>query len=71
MTNQHLVWERTNADFLLCKEEKMSKGYTYTLKIDAEIQGLTAKVDQAKKSMQALIDSGKAPGAERMFANIT
>ena len=49
----------------------MSKGYTYTLKIDAEIQGLTAKVDQAKKSMQALIDSGKAPGAEKMFANIT
>ena len=48
----------------------MSKGFTYTLKIDAEIQNLLNKTDQAKKSMQNLLDSGKAPGAEKMFNNI-
>ena len=49
----------------------MSKDFTYTLKIDAEIQNLVAKTEQAKKSMQGLMDSGKAPEAKKMFDGIT
>lgn len=49
----------------------MSKDFTYTLRIDAEIQNLVAKTEQAKKSMQGLTDSGKAPEAKKMFDGIT
>ena len=46
------------------------KEFTYTLKIDAEINDLVAKTAQVKKSMQQVMDSGKAPGAEKIFTSI-
>ena len=46
------------------------KGFTYTLQIDAEINDLIAKTAQVKKSMQSIMDVGKAPGAEKVFASI-
>lgn len=46
------------------------KGFTYTLKIDAEIQDLVAKTKQVKESMQSIMDAGKAPGAEKIFGSI-
>lgn len=47
-----------------------NKGFTYTLKLDAEISDLTAKTAQVKKSMQSIMDAGKAPGAEKIFTSI-
>ena len=46
------------------------KGFTYTLQIDAEINDLIAKTNQVKKSMQSIMDAGKAPGAEKVFTSI-
>ena len=46
------------------------KSFTYELKIDAEINDLIAKTNQVKKSMQSLMDSGKAPGADKIFISI-
>ena len=46
------------------------KGFTYTLQIDAEINDLIAKTNQVKKSMQSVMDVGKAPGAEKIFASL-
>lgn len=46
------------------------KGFTYTLQIDAEINDLIAKTNQVKKSMQSIMDAGKAPGAEKIFGSI-
>lgn len=46
------------------------KGFTYTLQIDAEINDLIAKTNQVKKSMQSVMDAGKAPGAEKIFGSI-
>ena len=46
------------------------KGFTYTLQIDAEINDLIAKTAQVRKSMQSIMDAGKAPGAERVFTSI-
>ena len=43
----------------------------FTLQIDAEVQDLIRKADQIKKSMQGIVDSGKAPEVEKAFANIT
>jgi hypothetical protein len=36
----------------------MSKNFTYTLQIDAEIQDLVAKTEQVKKSMKGIMDAG-------------
>ena len=47
-----------------------NKGFTYTLKLDAEISDLTAKTAQVKKSMQSIMDAGKAPGVEKVFTSI-
>lgn len=47
-----------------------NKGFTYTLKLDAEISDLTAKTAQVKKSMQSIMDAGKAPGIEKVFTSI-
>lgn len=46
------------------------KGFTYELKIEAEINDLIAKTNQVKQSMQSIINAGKAPGAEKMFSSI-
>ena len=72
MISQHLFWV-TNADFIIIKRrKKMSKRkLDFTLQIDAEVQDLIRKADQIKKSMQGIIDTGKAPEVEKAFANIT
>ena len=49
----------------------MSKQFTYTLKIDAEIKDLLAKMNQVQTSMQSMMDAGKIPGAKKMFDGIT
>ena len=49
----------------------MSKQFTYTLKIDAEIQDLLAKTRQVQSSVQSMMDAGKMPGAKKMFDGIT
>ena len=46
------------------------KGFNYTLQIDAEINDLIAKTNQVRKSMQTIMDLGKAPGAEKIFSGI-
>ena len=46
------------------------KEFTYTLQIDAEIQDLIAKTAKVKQSMQHIMSSGKAPGAEKAFDGI-
>lgn len=47
-----------------------NKGFTYTLNIDAEIKDLLSKTETVKKSMQSIMDAGKAPGAEKIFKSI-
>ena len=46
------------------------KEFTYTLRIDAEINDLVAKTAKVRQSMQQVMDSGKAPGAEKIFTSI-
>ena len=48
----------------------MSKQFTYTLKMDAEIGNLVSKVEQAKSSMAGLVKTGKFPGIEKSFNSI-
>lgn len=48
----------------------MSKGFTYTLEIDAEISDLVKKLELVKNSMKTAMDAGKAPGAEKVFTKI-
>ena len=49
----------------------MSKNnFTYTLQIDAEIQNLLQKTNQVKQAMQGIMNTGKAPGAEKVFGSI-
>ena len=48
----------------------MSKQFTYTLKMDAEIGDLVSKVEQAKSSMAGLAKTGKFPGIEKSFNSI-
>ena len=49
----------------------MSKNnFTYTLQIDAEIQNLLQKTNQVKQAMQGVMNTGKAPGAEKIFGSI-
>ena len=38
-----------------------NKEQTYTIKIDAELQGLQGKVNEARKALDGLIKSGQAP----------
>ena len=46
------------------------KEFTYTLQIDAEIEDLIKKTAKVKQSMQHIMSSGKAPGAEKAFDGI-
>jgi hypothetical protein len=48
----------------------MSKGFTYTLEIDAEISDLVKKLELVKSSMKTAMDAGKTPGVEKIFAKI-
>jgi hypothetical protein len=56
--------------FYFKRGKNMGKGFTYKLKIDAEIQSLLDKTAKIKESMKSFMDAGKAPGAEKMFSNI-
>ena len=47
-----------------------NKGFTYTLKLDAEINDLLAKTAQVKKGLETAMAAGKAPGAEQAFSKI-
>ena len=48
----------------------MSKQFTYTLSMDAEIGDLVSKIEKAKTSMQGLANSGKFPAIEKSFASM-
>ena len=48
----------------------MNKGFTYTLKLDAEINSLMSKTAQVKKGLEAAMNAGKAPGAGQAFEKI-
>ena len=47
-----------------------NKGFTYTLKLDAEINDLLAKTAQVKKGLETAMAAGKAPGAEQAFSKL-
>ena len=47
-----------------------NKGFTYTLDIKAEVGDILNKTKAVQKSMQTIMDAGKAPGAQKVFTDI-